>query len=292
MNRISKKIRAFTLIELLVVIAIIAILAALLLPALAKAKARAQKINCVNNVKQVVLAFRIWEGDNNEQFPMQVPLDRGGAQQAIGLKGNFASQSLNFNGSANVARGVFSMFLVMSNELSTPKILFCPSEWQTGRTIASSFAGTSAQNAGGTTFYNNESAVSYFVGIDAMDTNPQMFLTGDHSMGWMTVSGVEPAADPVALFGNSGAITAVGTNYNGANPVKTSELLWVAWADSPAHNKQGNVGFCDGSARSLSRSDLQDALKNTGDTYHPQTTANGATIYGGSNRLQFPSTGP
>ena len=76
------------------------------------------------------------------------------------------------------------MFLAASNELSTPKILFCPSEYETTfRQAATSFGNTVTGSVASQVPYTNDLNISYFIGVDASETQPQMFLTGDHNLG-------------------------------------------------------------------------------------------------------------
>jgi prepilin-type N-terminal cleavage/methylation domain-containing protein len=138
---------ALTLVEVLMVIAILALVAAILLPALAAAKRKSARLGCDNNLKEIGLACRVWEGDNGDKYPMTISATNGGSMELVAT-GN-----------------VLTTFLVMSNELSTPMILHCPKD--TEHIGTNSFAWLASSN------------ISYFFNVDATEAYPQMLLSGD-----------------------------------------------------------------------------------------------------------------
>ena len=146
----SHDAEAFTRVELLVVLGVIALMAALVLPGIARAKQKAKRIQCTNNLKQLGLGFRTRAIEGGAESFTQVSTNREGAP------GPLSSVE------------AFRYFQVMSNRLASPKLLVCPADV---RVPATNF---------GPGFSNTN--LSYFVSLDADETYPQMFLYGDRNL--------------------------------------------------------------------------------------------------------------
>jgi len=142
-----------------VVIAIIAILAGMLLPALSRAKGKTQRIACVNNLKQVALAMRLWADNNDGKFPWKVDQSWGGGKP---------------NGTDN-AKVNFQLSLV-SNELASTKILLCPNDVR--RVAATNFSTILLTN------------VSYALCNEADEKRPRVILATDRNMSGFDFTGL------------------------------------------------------------------------------------------------------
>jgi hypothetical protein len=195
----------FTLKELLVIIAVTIFLMRLSFATAAKAKARKQRITCTNNLKQTGLSFRMFANDNGGAFPKEVSTNEGGSKEYVTMP------------------DAFPHWRALSNELSTPMFLICPAD---NRKPADSFAVLSNVN------------VSYFIGLDALETFPQMVLAGDRNL--MTNGA------PVG-----GGLLILTTNVT------------VGWT-AAMHNGPGNVVLGDGSVQQMIVSRLQQQLIDSG----------------------------
>ena len=267
MKRFVKSTKAFTLIELLVVIAIIAILAALLLPALAKAKKAAKRASCINNLKQVGLSFKIWQGDHGDKYPTAVSTAKWGAQEYIFTQSPItAGTYVKQYSAAPLGYSLINVFMVMSNELVNPKNLYCPSDISQATGLNDTagagvpVTGNIAEAATNWSGFNAGN-LSYFVEGNSTDKFPQMILTGDRNIGtvqatgWGTVSAtsmnmLNGAYSEVAMPG----LTGVG--------LLSAAFGWE-WTENDIHQGAGNLGMGDGSVQQASLNGLKNALNDT-----------------------------
>ena len=125
---------AFTWIEMMVVIVCVVLLACLIIvPLLAKTKVRRTPINCVNNLKNVGLAWRIYSTDNNGLYPWQA----AATNRSAFVPTNYTTVP---GAGLGPAQGVGAMLSILSNELSTPRILVCPKDTKRLQLKTNSFA--------------------------------------------------------------------------------------------------------------------------------------------------------
>jgi prepilin-type N-terminal cleavage/methylation domain-containing protein len=237
MTHLRKGTRAFTLIELLVVIAIIAILAALLLPALARAKARAARTQCVNNLKQMSLGELTWVNDSEyNNLHWQVPTPDG--TKVVPKAG-----------------AAWFEYAFLSNEFVTPKILACAGD--RGVRVASEFNGTTSEayvnNA------NRANATSYSVGIDA----------GLLYFNNVPTLSLENAQEHVLFLDRntpfSGAGVGCSSGMNNADAIDVRGGFNITWTNSVHGAGAGNLATVDGSVHQTTSLQLKDFMSRADD---------------------------
>ncbi len=236
----AKTQKGFTLIELLVVIAIIGILASMLLPSLAKAKIRAQRVKCSANVKQIGSAFGAFADDNNQRYPWLLEVKD---QTAQGLVGNAAYSTDTLLGAAGV-----------KSTLGTAKILVSPLDPDLqGNNDGVDLARVNVVP-------NNSHSYGLVCGVvgtkgsDVLKANSILIVTRNISGPAAAATGEDSLSDSAP-----------------GNPAQSTQAAYAFWKGADLHAvdarsmagmnaNQGQVGLADGSSKAINDAELRDMV--------------------------------
>ena len=189
--------------EILIILATLGVLAALLLPRIAAGRAQSRRLDCISNLKELGLAARMWSNDHDKSFPWQVSTNDRGVLE-------FAS-----------AGAADRLILPLSKKLNSAQILACPSDKL--RRPAETFGTFTSAN------------LSYFIGLDALDDDPSMILSGDRN-----ITGGQMTNNQLMLVDPNASLT---------------------WG-TDMHVRAGNICLADGSVQQVKDNDLQKQVSN------------------------------
>ena len=306
----TKRNKAFTLIELLVVIAIIGILASMLLPTLAKAKRKANRLKCMANLKQVNTALISFAGDH-ESMPWHMTPEEATSHYDQILRATGVTQKWQNGkyGGPNPQDGMANLdhymidprFIFLSpdlrSQLQTSKLLSSPTDPRVKRRNVLDVRDGKYNGMGATHWYNNryythQYAFSYGVCHGGDDQRGASLLTvtrniaggnktkqdfgwGNHNWGWTHIMRTLTLANTQWVGPDNKIVDANGKTQTTFDRWRGSKEPLKRLSMSGLDVGQGNAGKADGSAESVDDGTMKEALKGHLDQTGGNGTSNG-----------------